>query len=60
MKLLNWEKYGKTINVIILMKLLKGHYTSFFILLSMFLNNSHLYWYSYFETVPKNTSVLII
>ena len=29
MKLLKWVKYGNIINVIILIKLLKGHYTSF-------------------------------
>ena len=31
MKLLNWVKYENIINVIILMKLLKRHYTSFYI-----------------------------
>ena len=56
MKLLNWVKYGKTIKVIILMKLLKEHYMSFsytfihvskqfsFILLFMFPNNIKMYF----------------
>ena len=59
MKLLNWVKCRKTINIIILMKLVKLHYTSF-ILLSMFPNNSYLYFYTYFQIVPKCTSVLLI
>ena len=42
-----------------LMKLLKGLYILFFILLSMFTNNFHLYYYSCFQTVPKGISVLI-
>ena len=39
MKLLNWMKYGKIINVIILFKLLKGFYISF------------LYCYLCFQTI---------
>ena len=54
-----------------LMKLLKKHYTFFYIVihvskqfsfiqLSMFPKNSHLYWYLCFQTVSKSTSDLII
>ena len=55
MKLLNWVKYGNTINLIILMKLLKGKYTSLytaihvskqfsFIMIFMFPNNFNVYF----------------
>ena len=36
MKLLNWMEYRKIINVIILIKLLKVHYTSFYIAIHVF------------------------
>ena len=38
MILLNWLKYGKIINVIILMKFLKKHYTSFYIAIDIYID----------------------
>ena len=43
----------KTVKVIIIMKLVKNTLYFFFIMLSMFPNNSHLYLYPCFQTVPN-------
>ena len=59
MKLSNRVKYEKTINVIILMKLLKGHYNSFYTAIHI-PDNSYLYCYPCFQIVPKGISLLII
>ena len=59
MKLLNRVKCENIINVVILMKLLKGHYTFFFIVIYVS-RHSHLYGYLCFQTVPKYTLILII
>ena len=59
MTLIKWLKYVKTINAVILIKLRKRHYT-YFMLIFMFPNNSHLYCYTCFQTVSKDTSILII